>query len=91
MNRHELVEAVAQKSGQSKTAVNEMLNALIGTVQDTVAAGEKISLVGFGTFERVLRPARPGRNPSTGAAITIPASKQPKFTPGKSFKDLVNS
>jgi len=90
MNRQELVDSVAEKCGQSKTAVNEMLNALIGTVQDSVAAGEKISLVGFGTFERVERAERAGRNPATGVAITIPASKLPKFTPGKSFKELVN-
>lgn len=90
MNRQELVDAVSEKTGQSKTAVNEMLNALIGTVQDTVAAGEKVSLVGFGTFEASKRAERQGRNPQTGAAITIAASVLPKFTAGKAFKDVVN-
>jgi len=91
MNRQELVDAVAEKSGQSKTAVNAVLNELISTIQDTVAAGDKISLVGFGVFERVQRGERAGRNPSTGEAITIPASAAPKFTAGKAFKDRVNA
>lgn len=90
MNRQELVKAVADKSGQSQSAVGEMLNALISTVQDTVAAGDKIALVGFGTFESTKRAERKGRNPSTGAEITIAAATLPKFSPGKAFKDVVN-
>lgn len=91
MNRQELVKAVAEKSGQSQTAVNDMLNAFISTVQDTVAAGDKIALVGFGTFESVKRAERQGRNPASGVPITIPASTLPKFSPGKAFKDQVNA
>lgn len=91
MNRQELVKAVAEKSGQSQAAVNDMLNAFISTVQDTVAAGDKIALVGFGTFESVKRAERQGRNPASGEPITIPASTLPKFSPGKAFKDQVNA
>ncbi|QCT95410.1 HU family DNA-binding protein (plasmid) [Stutzerimonas degradans] len=90
MTRQELVKAVAEKAGQSQAAVNETLNALIATIQDSVAAGDKVALVGFGTFEPVSRPEREGRNPATGKAITIAASITPKFTPGKPFKDAVN-
>lgn len=90
MNRQELVKAVSEKAGHSQTAVNEMLNALIATVQDAVAAGDKVALVGFGVFEPVSRQEREGRNPSTGEKITIAASTLPKFTAGKAFKDLVN-
>lgn len=91
MNRQELVKAVAESTGHSLAAVNEVLSELIATVQDTVAAGDKVSLVGFGTFEGSFRAARQGRNPSTGAAITISASTVPKFSPGKAFKEALNS
>jgi len=91
MNRQELVKAVAESAGHSQAAVHEMLNALIGTIQDAVAAGDKVVLIGFGSFEPVSRPERQGRNPATGAAITIAASTSPKFTPGKAFKTYVNS
>jgi len=91
MNRQELVKAVSEKTDQSQAAVSEMLNALISTVQDTVAAGDKVALVGFGTFEVSERAERKGRNPSTGAEITIAASRLPKFSAGKAFKDQVNS
>lgn len=91
MNRQELVKAISEKTDQSQAAVGEMLNALISTVQDTVTAGEKVSLVGFGTFEVSERAERKGRNPATGAEITIAASRLPKFSAGKAFKDQVNS
>lgn len=90
MNRQELVSAVAQKSGQSQTAVAEMLNAFISTVQDSVAQGDKVALVGFGVFESKTRAERQGRNPLSGEPITIPAATLPKFTPGKAFKECVN-
>jgi len=90
MNRQELVKAIAEGSGHSQSTVAEVLNSLISTVQDVVASGEKVSLVGFGTFESTKQAERQGRNPATGAAITIAASIKPKFTPGKSFKDHVN-
>lgn len=90
MNRQELVKVIAEKSGQTQGAASDMLNAFISTVQDSVAAGDKIALVGFGTFESVKRAERQGRNPATGESITIAASTLPKFTPGKAFKDHVN-
>ncbi|MGQ3825714.1 HU family DNA-binding protein [Pseudomonas alliivorans] len=90
MNRQELVKAIADESGHSQSTVGEVLNSLISTVQNVVASGDKISLVGFGTFESTKQAERQGRNPSTGAPITIAASIKPKFTPGKSFKDRVN-
>lgn len=90
MNRQELVKAIAEKSGQTQAAASDMLNAFISTVQDSVAAGDKIVLVGFGTFESVKRAERQGRNPATGESITIAASTLPKFIPGKAFKDHVN-
>ncbi|ELQ8316841.1 HU family DNA-binding protein [Pseudomonas aeruginosa] len=91
MNRQELVKAIAEKSGQTQAAASDMLNAFISTVQDSVAAGDKIALVGFGTFESVKRAERQGRNPASGEPITIPASTLPKFSPGKAFKDQVNA
>lgn len=90
MNRQELVKAIAEQCGHSQATVNDVLNGLIATVQDTVAAGEKVNLVGFGSFEAVNRAERSGRNPLTGEAITIPASVAPRFTAGKAFKDRVN-
>lgn len=90
MNRQELIKAAAEQSGQSQSAVASALDALLDTVVSAVASGDKVTLVGFGTFEQVKRAARAGRNPATGAAITIAASTLPKFSPGKAFKDAVN-
>lgn len=89
MNRQELVQAIAKDTGQSQTAVNAVLNSFIAKVQDGVAAGEKVTLVGFGTFEATERAARQGRNPQTGEVMQIAASRSPKFTAGKAFKDIV--
>ncbi len=91
MNRQELVKAVSETTGHSQAAVSEVLNGIIASVQNAVAKGDKVALVGFGTFGVSERAARTGRNPSTGEEIKIPASKSPKFTAGKSFKDAVNS
>ena len=82
MNKTELVAAIAEKAELSK--------AFIDVVTDELKAGEKIQLVGFGTFEVAERAAREGRNPTTGATIKIPASKAPKFKAGKALKDAVN-
>ena len=91
MNKSELVSAVADKTGQSATSVNEVLSAFEGVVTTTVADGGKVQIPGFLTFERSERAARTGRNPSTGAEIAIPAAKVPKVKVGKSFKDAVNT
>ena len=90
MNKVELVEAMAKKSGLAKKDCEAALKAFIDTVELEVKKGHKVQLVGFGTFELTKRAARKGRNPQTGDNIKIKASKSPKFKPGKAFKDLCN-
>ncbi|MBR5931808.1 MAG: HU family DNA-binding protein [Lachnospiraceae bacterium] len=90
MNKVELVEAMAKKTGLSKKDAEAALKAFIDTVEFEVKKGRKVQLVGFGTFEVSKRAARKGRNPQTGEAMKIKASKTPKFKPGKAFKDAVN-
>lgn len=90
MNKSELVDAIAQKSGATKKDIDAFLTACTDVVIDTVAGGDKVTLVGFGTFEPRERKARSGRNPSTGEAISIPAARVPAFSAGKTFKDRVN-
>ncbi|MBU1936989.1 HU family DNA-binding protein, partial [bacterium] len=77
------------KTGQTKRASEEMLDAILDTIKDTVSDGDKVTLVGFGTFAMSERSARRGRNPRTGDTIDIPAKKVPRFVPGKEFKDAV--
>ena len=89
MNKVELVNTLSAKTGQTKRAAEEMLDAVLDTIKDTVADGDKVTLVGFGTFAMTERSARRGRNPRTGDAIDIPAKKVPRFVPGKDFKDAV--
>jgi len=90
MNKTDLVSAIASKSGLNKKNSEAALNAFIGTVQDTLKKGDKVVLVGFGTFEVRKRAARKGRNPQTKKEITIPASNAPVFKAGKGLKDKVN-
>ena len=90
MNKEELVQEIAKKSKVSKKDANEVLSALIETVQKTVSKGKKVTLVGFGTFEPRKRSARNGRNPQTGKAIKIPAKTVHVFSAGKKFKEIVN-
>jgi DNA-binding protein HU-beta len=90
MNKTELVNAIAAKSGLSKKNSEAALNALVSSVEDALVAGEKVVLVGFGTFEVKQRAERKGRNPQTKAEITIPASKAPVFKAGKGLKDKIN-
>lgn len=90
MNKTDLVNAIASKSGLNKKNSEAALNAFIGTVQDTLKKGDKVVLVGFGTFEVRKRAARKGRNPQTKKEITIPASNAPVFKAGKGLKDKVN-
>lgn len=90
MNKAELVEAMVVKTGYSKKATTESLNAFISVVSETLKADDKIQLVGFGTFEVRQRAARKGRNPLTRAEIKIPASKAPVFKAGKALKETVN-
>ena len=89
MNKSELVDAVAEASGESKSAVSSVLDALESTVTDAVASGDKVSLPGFLTFERGHRAARQGKNPQTGEALTIKASNVAKVKVGSKFKEKV--
>lgn len=91
MNKAELVAAVAAKANISKKDAEAAVNAFMGIVKDEVANGNKVQLIGFGTFEQGTRAAREGRNPQTGEAISIPAQNVPKFKAGKAFKDAVNA
>ena len=91
MNKAELVAAIAENAGLSKKDSEKALAAFVSVVTDELKKGEKVQLVGFGTFEVSTRPARTGRNPQTKQTITIPASKAPKFKAGKALKDTVNA
>ena len=91
MNRAELVEAMANKTGMSKAATESAVKAFVDVVTDELKNGGKVQLVGFGTFETVQKAARTGRNPQTGAETKIPACVAPKFKAGKALKDQVNS
>ena len=91
MNKSELVEAVAAKTGLSKADTERTLNIVFDTIVDAVAAGDSVNVLGFGAFKPVERDAREGRNPATGETIRIDASRIPKFVPGKGFKDRVNA
>ena len=89
MNKAELINAVAEKAALSKKDSEAAVNAALEAIDGAITVGEKVQLVGFGTFEVRNREARTGRNPRTKEAIVIPASKQPVFKAGKSFKDAV--
>ena len=91
MNKVELVAAIAEKSELTKVDAEKALKAFVDTVTEELKNGGKVQLVGFGTFEVGERAERQGRNPKTGEAITIPASKSPKFKAGKALKDIVNA
>ena len=91
MNRTELVAAMAEKTQLSKKDAEAALKAFVDVVSEEMKKGEKVQLVGFGTFEVSERAAREGRNPQTGETMTIAASKSPKFKAGKALKDLVNA
>lgn len=91
MNKVELIGEVASKSEISKKDVEKVINAFTNVVADALVDGDKVQLVGFGTFEVVERAARTGRNPHTGETIEIVASKSPKFKAGKALKDAVKA
>jgi DNA-binding protein HU-beta len=90
MNKAELVAAMADKASISKKDAEAALKAFTDVVAEELKKGEKIQLVGFGTFEVSERAARTGRNPQTGKEMNIPASKAPKFKAGKALKDQIN-
>jgi len=90
MNKNELITAMAGKAGMSKKDTEKVLRAFEETVSEELVKGGKVQLVGFGTFDVADRAAREGRNPQTGAAMPIAASKAPRFKVGKALKDAVN-
>ncbi|GAB4303438.1 MAG: HU family DNA-binding protein [Desulfuromonadia bacterium] len=89
MTKAELVDAVAKSAGITKVAAEKAIGAFVDAVTGALAKGNRVTLVGFGTFEVTTRKARTGRNPQTGKEITIPAAKLPKFRAGKTLKDTV--
>lgn len=89
MNKAELAASVAAKSGLSKKDAEKSIDALVEAIQEALSQGDKVTLVGFGTFEVRERAARKGRNPQTGEEIDIAAAKVPSFKAGKSFKDAL--
>ena len=90
MNKTELVAAIAEKAGLSKVDSEKALKAFVETVTEAMKKGDKVSLVGFGTFEKTKREAREGINPATKQKIKIAASYSPKFKAGKALKDAIN-
>ncbi len=91
MNKAELVSAIAEKTNVTKKVSEEYVNAFIDIVTEALVKGDKVQLVGFGSFELRKRAARKGRNPQTKEEIKIPASKAPVFKAGKALKDVINN
>jgi DNA-binding protein HU-beta len=90
MTRAELIFAISEKAGLSKAEATKALTATLESVTGALKSGDKVSLIGFGTFSVSQRAARTGKNPQTGKALTIPASKTAKFKAGQKLKDAVN-
>ena len=91
MNKAELIAAIAAETGATKKAAEETVNSFVNVVTEALKKGDKVQLVGFGSFEVRKRAARKGRNPQTKEEIRIPASKAPVFKAGKALKDVVNN
>ncbi|MDQ4096128.1 MAG: HU family DNA-binding protein [Actinomycetota bacterium] len=89
MNKGDLIESLAKSTGESKKTVTNVIEAYVNEVQKQVKKGEKVTVPGFGTFERRNRSARTARNPRTGEEIKVKASKVPAFKPGAGFKNTV--
>lgn len=89
MNKKELVEQVAEQSNLTRSKAEQAVNAFIQNTQETLAMGDIVQLIGFGTFSVADRAARKGRNPQTGQEIHIPACKLPQFKPGNKFREIV--
>lgn len=90
MNKADLIAAIAAKTGETKKSAEASVNAFVDVITESLVKGDKVQLVGFGSFEVRKRTARKGRNPQTKEEIKIPASKAPVFKAGKALKDLVN-
>jgi len=89
MNKQQLINNISEKSGLTKKDVETVLNTFLGEVTEALSSGEKVQLIGFGTFETRKRSARTGRNPQTGAALQIAESKVPAFKAGNKLKEAV--
>jgi DNA-binding protein HU-beta len=89
MNKRDLAGILAKNVDLSQEAARTAVNSIVDAITESVAVGDSVMLVGFGTFKQSARAARTGRNPQTGAELTIPAMKVPKFTPGASFRAAV--
>ena len=90
MNKTQLVNSLSEKTGLTKAQSNEVIDTLVSVISETLSNGEKVTLVGFGTFNTTQRDARKGRNPKTGETVDIPAKRVPKFTPGSELIKSVN-
>jgi DNA-binding protein HU-beta len=90
MNKRDLIDAISDQMG-SKRMATDAVNAVIGTIQDTVASGDKVTITGFGVFEKQVRPARVARNPGTGATVKVPKTSVPRFRAGADFKAIVKA
>lgn len=90
MNKSQLIDVVSKDAGLKRKEAEAAVNSVISAIETALAEGEKVQLVGFGSFSVKERGERTGRNPATGATITIPASKQPVFSAGRDLKDKVN-
>lgn len=90
MNKADLVNSIAERTGLTKTKSNEVINAITSAISESLTNGDKVTLVGFGTFTTSERNARRGRNPKTGEAINIPAKRVARFKPGTGLSNSVN-
>ena len=90
MNKNDLIDAVAERTGLAKSDAARAVEAVLGAITDTLAKGEAVALSGFGSFVTKVRSARTGRNPRTGEPVAIPASRAPAFKAGKALKDALN-
>ena len=90
MNKNELVDAVSERTGLAKSDAARAVEAVLSTITETLKTGDQVALSGFGSFVAKTRAARTGRNPRTGEAIAIPASRAPAFKAGKALKDAIN-
>jgi DNA-binding protein HU-beta len=90
MNKAQLIDLIARKTGSTKTQSEDILDATLASIQDALKKGDEVKLVGFGTFSKAARKPRQGRNPKTGASVKIPSTFSVKFKPGKDLKEALN-
>jgi len=91
MNKADLVNEISSKTGLTKTKTNDVVDAIVESIQNALSKGERVTLVGFGTFDTITRKERKGRNPKTGAELYIPEKKAARFKAGSNLSNVVNS